>query len=60
MKDILQNAKRLSLLKLNQVSPEYKRLLFQDVFSPDGKIAGVMAMALLTHSDLSYRLNRVD
>ena len=41
MKNILQNAKRLSLLKLNQVVPEYKRFLFQDVFKSDGKITGV-------------------
>lgn len=41
MKNILQNAKRLSLLKLNQAVPEYKRFLFQDVFNSDGKITGV-------------------
>ena len=31
MGNTLRNAKRLSLLKLSQVVPEYKRFLFQDV-----------------------------
>lgn len=41
MENTLQNAKRLSLLKLSQAVPEYKRFLFQDVFNAAGKITGI-------------------
>ena len=41
MENTLQNAKRLSLLKLSQAVPEYKRFLFQDVFNSAGKITGI-------------------
>jgi len=41
MENTLQNAKRLSLLKLSQTLPEYKRFLFQDVFNAAGKITGI-------------------
>ncbi len=41
MKNILQNAKRLSLLKTNQALPEYKRFLFQEVSVSTGRITGI-------------------
>lgn len=41
MKDILQNAKRLSLLKLSQAVPEYKRFSYQDILNSASKITGI-------------------
>lgn len=41
MINTLQNAKRLSLLKLNQVLPEYTRFLYADLLKSSSKITGV-------------------
>jgi len=41
MQNILNNAKRLSLLKQNQIIPKYKRYLYQEIFDSSSKIIGV-------------------
>lgn len=41
MLNILQNAKRLSQLKLNQALPQYKRFLFNEVVDGMAKIIGI-------------------
>lgn len=41
MFNLLQNAKRLSLLKLSQSLPEYRRFLFDSIFSSQAKITGI-------------------
>ncbi len=41
MFNLLQNAKRLSLLKLSQRLPNYRRFLFDTIFSGSAKITGI-------------------
>ncbi|HQS67748.1 MAG TPA: AAA family ATPase [Sulfuricurvum sp.] len=41
MINTLQNAKRLSLLKLHQALPDYKRFLYEDLLESSSKITGV-------------------
>jgi len=41
MLNILQNAKRLSQLKLNQTLPDYKRFLFHEIVDGMAKIIGI-------------------
>jgi len=41
MEQKLENAKRLSLLKVNQKIPKYKRYLYEEVFKSQSKIIGV-------------------
>jgi predicted AAA+ superfamily ATPase len=41
MQTKLKNAKRLSLFKLNQTLPKYRRFLYQDIFNSTSKIIGI-------------------
>lgn len=41
MLDVLESAKRLSLLKLHQTVPEYKRCLFGDIVTSSARITGI-------------------
>ena len=41
MQTKLKNAQRLSVFKLNQTLPKYKRFLYQDIFDSTSKIIGI-------------------
>ncbi len=41
MQTILNNSQRLSISKLNQHLPKYKRFLYQDIFDSSSKIIGI-------------------